>query len=139
MHLGGSLPGQHAIPAARPSQEAVEKMASLEDEVARCKVQLGNADKLIGGLGGEAKSWEEQVKQLGAQLNSVVGDALICAGTISYLGPFTADYRNALVAEWLAEFAREKLPVTKDCSLSKILADPVAVRQWKIDGAPLPN
>ena len=136
MHLGGSLPGQHAIPAARPSQEAVEKMASLEDEVARCKVQLGNADKLIGGLGGEAKSWEEQVKQLGAQLNSVVGDALICAGTISYLGPFTADYRNALVAEWLAEFAREKLPVTKDCSLSKILADPVVVRQWKIDGAP---
>ena len=77
-----------------------------------------------------------QVKQLGAQLNSVVGDALICAGTISYLGPFTADYRNALVTEWLAEFAREKLPVTKDCSLSKILADPVVVRQWKIDGAP---
>ena len=41
-------------------QAAIEKMASLEEQVERCKIQLVNADKLIGGLGGEAKNWEEE-------------------------------------------------------------------------------
>ena len=40
-----------------------------------------------------------------------VGDVLVCAGTSAYLGPFTSTYRNSLVSDWLAEFAREKLPV----------------------------
>ena len=63
--------------------EAQEKMQQLEDEVAKCTVQLSNADKLIGGLGGEAKSWEETVATLGVQLTALVGDVLVCAGGVS--------------------------------------------------------
>jgi dynein heavy chain len=117
-------------------KEAVEKMASLEEQVARATVQLSNADKLIGGLGGEAKSWEEQVAQLSLQLENVMGDVLVCAGTISYLGPFTADYRSRIVGEWLGEMEAKGLRFTPDCTLSNILADPVKVRQWNIDGLP---
>ena len=79
-------------------QAAVEKMASLEEQVERCTVQLSNADKLISGLGGEAKNWEENVTVLSSQLETLMGDVLTCAGTISYLGPFTAPYRASLAA-----------------------------------------
>jgi len=114
-------------------------MAQLEEQVARCTVQLDNADKLIGGLGGEAKSWQETVEALGEQLKAMVGDVLVCAGSISYLGPFVASYRSALVNEWLAEMDRVKMLHSKDSSLAKILADPVVVRQWNIDGLPADN
>ena len=107
--------------------------------MARCTVQLVNADKLIGGLGGEAKSWQETVEALGEQLKAMVGDVLVCAGSISYLGPFVASYRSALVSEWLAEMDRVKMLHSKDSSLAKILADPVVVRQWNIDGLPADN
>jgi len=117
-------------------QAAIDKMASLEEQVERCKVQLVNADKLIGGLGGEAASWEAEVRDLEVSLHNVVGDALVCAGTISYLGPFTAEYRQNIVGMWLAEMGRQKLPATPGCNIAKILANPVEVRQWNIDGLP---
>jgi len=117
-------------------QQAIDKMASLEEQVARCQVQLVNADKLIGGLGGEAKNWEEQVRQLTAQLDSLVGDVLVCAGAISYLGPFTSVYRGQVIGGWLEALSKRSLKATPECSLAKILADPVAVRQWNIDGLP---
>ena len=116
--------------------EAQEKMQQLEDEVAKCTVQLSNADKLIGGLGGEAKSWEETVATLGVQLTALVGDVLVCAATISYLGPFTAAYRGGLIDEWLAAMVAIETPHTPQCTIGKILADPVQVRQWSIDGLP---
>jgi len=115
---------------------AVEKMESLNQQVERATVQLSNADKLISGLGGEAKSWEETVEVLSGQLKNLVGDVLVCAGTISYLGPFTAPYRNALVGEWCQKLNKVGIPTTDQCSLAKILADPVQVRQWNIDGLP---
>ena len=117
-------------------QAAVEKMASLEAQVERATIQLANADKLISGLGGEAKSWEETVKVLTEQLKSLVGDVLICAGTISYLGPFVASYRQALVTTWIDALKKLGVPCTPECTLGKILGDPVQIRQWNIDGLP---
>ena len=46
------------------AHQLAQQMASLEEQVERATVQLSNADKLIGGLGGEAKSWEEQVRRV---------------------------------------------------------------------------
>ena len=120
-------------------QAAVDKQQALNEQVAKCEVQLGNADKLIGGLGGEAKAWEETVKDLSEQLHAMVGDVLVCAASISYLGPFVATYRTDLVNGWLAEMDKVKMPHSKVCSLVKILADPVTVRQWNIDGLPADN
>ena len=115
---------------------AIEKMDMLNEQVERSTIQLGNADKLISGLGGEAKNWEETVVVLTGQLKCLIGDVLICAGTISYLGPFTAPYRQALVKDWAESSKGVGLPCTENVSLAKILADPVRVRQWNIDGLP---
>ena len=117
-------------------QAAVEKMASLEAQVERATIQLSNADKLIAGLGGEAKSWEATVVVLTEQLKCLVGDVLICAGTISYLGPFVANYRQELVTGWIESLRKLGVPCTPECTLAKILAEPVVVRQWNIDGLP---
>jgi len=63
-------------------------------------VQLSNADKLVGGLGGEETRWKETVEVLKDAYVNILGDVIVSAATISYLGPFTAEFRTNLVRSW---------------------------------------
>ena len=78
--------------------EAVAKLDELEKKETSCKSQLINADKLIGGLGGEETRWTETVATLKVAYVNVLGDVIVSAGTISYLGVFTNDFRVNLVS-----------------------------------------
>lgn len=70
-----------------------KKKKDLEDEINLCSQKLDRAEKLIGGLGGEKTRWSETAKQLQGLLDNVIGDVVLSAGTIAYLGPFTVDFR----------------------------------------------
>jgi dynein heavy chain len=89
------------------------------------QVQLGNADKLIGGLGGEEARWRETVTSLTVAYNNILGDVIISAATISYLGPFTAEFRNSMVSSWQQSLVGFKLPHTNSCNLEVPLASGV--------------
>lgn len=65
----------------------------LEDQIYICSQKLDRAEKLIGGLGGEKSRWSDAAKELHGLLGNVIGDVLLSAGTIAYLGPFTVNYR----------------------------------------------
>eukprot|EP00595_Chromulina_sp_UTEXLB2642_P002610 CAMPEP_0196768382 /NCGR_PEP_ID=MMETSP1095-20130614/42683_1 /TAXON_ID=96789 ORGANISM="Chromulina nebulosa, Strain UTEXLB2642" /NCGR_SAMPLE_ID=MMETSP1095 /ASSEMBLY_ACC=CAM_ASM_000446 /LENGTH=308 /DNA_ID=CAMNT_0042137893 /DNA_START=2418 /DNA_END=3341 /DNA_ORIENTATION=- len=80
--------------------EAIEKKDMLVKKEASCKIQLSNADKLIGGLGGEEIRWRETVEKLSESSNNLLGDIIISAATISYLGSFTGEFRNDLINNW---------------------------------------
>jgi len=55
---------------------------------------------MIGGLAGEKTRWTNTVHDLGIQQTFIVGDCLVAAGTISYVGSFTAVYREELEKIW---------------------------------------
>jgi dynein heavy chain, axonemal len=116
--------------------EAVEKKDQLEKKEASCKVQLSNADKLIGGLGGEEKRWGETVEILKDAFYNILGDVIVSAATISYLGPFTADFRVNLVSSWQEKLRNYGLPHTTNCNLETTLANPVKVRSWQLCSLP---
>lgn len=116
--------------------EAVEKKDMLEKKEASCKVQLSNADKLIGGLGGEETRWRETVEILKIAYVNVLGDVIVSAGTISYLGPFISEFRNNLVAGWQKELTALSIPHSAGCNLESTLADPVKVRSWQLCSLP---
>ena len=112
--------------------EAVDKKDMLEKKEASCKVQLSNADKLIGGLGGEEARWAETVTLLNAAYTNILGDVIVSAGTISYLGVFTSTFRSSLISGWQASLRGYGIPHTDNCNLEMTLADPVKLRQWQI-------
>ena len=115
---------------------AVEEKAGLEAKEKKCKVQLSNADKLIGGLGGEEKRWKETVAALTEGYTNLLGDVLLSAGAVSYLGPFTADFRtdiNTILQENLVEF---NIPHTAGADMQSTLVDPVKQRQWQLCSLP---
>jgi len=60
----------------RQYNEAVAKKDELELKEATCKTQLSNADKLIGGLGGEEKRWRETVEHLSEAYINILGTVM---------------------------------------------------------------
>jgi hypothetical protein len=49
---------------------------------------------VAGSLGGEKGRWSETAKCLRGTLHNVIGDVLLAAGAIAYLGPFTVNFRQ---------------------------------------------
>lgn len=45
--------------------------------------------------------WAESVNLLDEKLSGLVGDTLIAAASVAYIGPFTATYRKELVSSWI--------------------------------------
>lgn len=74
-------------------RDNTEKKIKLEGEVQLCSIKLERAEKLIGGLGGEKVRWTETAQRLKDAYAHLVGDMIISAAIIAYLGPFTSAYR----------------------------------------------
>lgn len=70
------------------------------DQVDNCAKKLVRAEKLIGGLGGEKSRWTEAAKNLQVVYDNLLGDILISAGVIAYLGPFTLAFRDQCITDW---------------------------------------
>lgn len=58
------------------------------------KIKIIRAEKLISGLGGEKERWTQNVKDLSDTYDNIVGDVLLSASMVAYLGPFIMDYRQ---------------------------------------------
>ena len=114
----------------------VQKKDMLEKKEINCKMQLNNAAKLIGGLGGEEIRWRDTVLFLTSAYENSLGDVIVSAGTISYLGPFTGPFRNELIKTWQEGLKKYGIPHTANCDLEMTLSDPVKVRSWRLCSLP---
>lgn len=70
-----------------------QEKADLEAQVELCGKKLERAKKLIGGLGGEKERWTQAAANLQIIYDNLLGDVLVSAGVIAYLGPFTSAFR----------------------------------------------
>jgi dynein heavy chain len=116
--------------------KAVAKKDELANQVIQCQTRLDSAMKLIGGLGGEEVRWNEAVARLSHSIENVVGDVIVSAGTIAYLGAFTGDFRSSLCEQWREKMESISLNHTEGVNINVTLAEPVRVRQWNIWGLP---
>lgn len=115
---------------------ANDKKEQLVFDVEQCRARLDRAVKLMGGLGGERTRWTQTCADLSASYDNLVGDALVSAGSISYLGVFTPDFRHKIVKSWQDRLIELKVPHSFGCNLRFTLSDPVAIRLWTICGLP---
>lgn len=116
-----------------------DKKERLQKQVKSCEEQLDRAKKLITGLGGEKQRWTEVVNQLNTTYHNLTGDVLVSAGVIAYLGAFTKPYREECAKDWIRECKANNIPCSESFSLSKVLGDPIKIRDWNIAGLPSDN
>ena len=53
----------------------------------------------------------------------MTGNILLSSAFVSYLGPFTSEYRNMLVDKWIRLFIERGIPTSKDYNLERVLSD----------------
>jgi len=99
-------------------------------------VQLGRAEKLVNGLADEAVRWGESIVLLEKELVNMMGNTVLAAGFISYVGTFTQDYRQALLKKWMNYMTEKNVAYQPTFSLTDNLGDPVLIREWGIKGLP---
>ena len=123
----------------RNYKEAVAKQDELAAKVETCEGQMGRAQQLLGGLGGEKIRWQATVEKLNSDYVKLQGDVAVAAGSVAYLGPFTASYRDKITSMWRAKLKALGIPSNDGASLLTVQMDPVAVRGWALQGLPSDN
>ncbi|KAM9335593.1 LOW QUALITY PROTEIN: dynein axonemal heavy chain 2 [Symphorus nematophorus] len=117
-------------------REKLDTKENLRKKSEEMEVKLDRADKLVTGLAGERIRWEERVVGLEENMGYLVGDCLLAASFLSYMGPFLSNYRDELLAIWMKEVRDLGIPCTPGFSFAVFLSKPTAVREWNIQGLP---
>jgi dynein heavy chain len=115
---------------------AVQKQTDLQNQVKVTEVKLERANRLINGLAGEKSRWKENVGFLEHQEGYIVGDTLVAAGSVAYMGPFMAEFRKDLLKTWTEELDRKGVQHGEDVTVTHTTGDPVVIQQWHLYGLP---
>jgi dynein heavy chain len=74
--------------------------------------------------------------QLQKDKENMVGNIVLAAGYISYVGCFTSKFRKSLLNGWMRFLTAKNIKYSYDFSVAKILGDPMVIREWNIKGLP---
>ncbi|XP_063222655.1 dynein axonemal heavy chain 6 isoform X2 [Bacillus rossius redtenbacheri] len=116
--------------------EKVTRMKQLAADIDLATKRLTRAGQLTSALKSEQVLWEHSIKDLDEDLRTMVGDVLMAAASVSYLGAFTSVYRDELVDLWLAKNSQLAIPSSAHYSLTSIMADAFEIREWNSYGLP---
>ena len=119
-------------------QTAKRKEEELKKNVERCIIQLDRAEKLIKGLGGEKIAWGKKTVEWQSEKETVLGDCVLCAGIIAYMGAFPITYRDETLDEWKQLTTRLNIKSNEKFSLQNVLSDPLTIGIWT-NSQQLPN
>lgn len=117
--------------------EAEAKSAKVKADADLLVQKLDIANRLVGGLADEKIRWENKNKTLGNQKMTMIGDAVISAAFVSYIGPFSAEFRNELWADvWLNDIKNKALPFTPGVDPLDVLSNATDRAIWGNQGLP---
>lgn len=127
---------EHVEELQRNYETKLKQQHELAEKSRITAIKLDRAAKLVSGLAGERSRWEESVSNLRTSIGYLVGDCLLAAGFLSYLGPFTSTYRDSMVSTWLEHMHTCEIPCDPNFNTAQFLAKPTDVRFWNIQGLP---
>ncbi|XP_075229380.1 dynein heavy chain at 16F [Lycorma delicatula] len=118
---------------------SIAEKAALEATMEQCSARLNRSGRLTMALGNEQVRWDQTVKTMTEEIIYLIGDVLIAAGSVAYLGAFTSSYREELTIMWVELCKELKIPSSPIFSLINVLADAYEIRMWNSFGLPRDN
>ena len=113
------------------------ELKSLVSEAAIMEKRLEAASSLIKGLSSERTRWGKDKEALLQEKGRIVGDSLLGASFLSYLGAFTFEYRELLSSQmWAKDVLDRKIPVTTPFRLEDMLTSDAEKQMWASEGLP---
>jgi dynein heavy chain len=111
--------------------EAKAKLKKVEDEAAALMTNLNLAERLVNGLSDEQVRWTSNVATFQEEKLTMIGNALLSAAFVSYIGPFLYTFRNRLWQEqWLPDITMKKIPISNGVDPLMILSSKSMHATW---------
>lgn len=120
-------------------QQATDEKLRCQQEKDTTSKTIELANRLMGGLSSENVRWAESIEKLKEQEKTLVGDVLLTAAFVSYLGAFTKRYRLDLMDNiWLPYLKKlpHPIPVLEGLDPLSLLTDDAQVAEWNNEGLP---
>jgi len=111
--------------------ETLAEKKRLADESQLTSDRLERAEKLTGGLASEGVRWKATLEDIAKQSVELIGNTFLAAACVSYYGPFTGNYRQALIENWMEKANEFGIPRSPEYALASTLGDPVQIREWQ--------
>jgi len=88
-------------------------------------------------LADEKIRWTNNVKTLEKEKITTIGDALVSAAFVSYIGPFNAKFRSDLWnSQWIGDITAKAIPYTEGVDPLFVLSTAADQAIWKTEGLP---
>lgn len=126
--LKGIQTQMEALLTEKAKKEAERE--SILQTIQTNKRKIDRAEKLIGGLGGEMQRWTVTTRLLASGLVNLVGDSLLGAAFIMFLGPFPRAFREVCLEKWQTMITQHGVNNSQSFNLISMFSDPVTVREW---------
>ena len=82
-------------------------------------------------------SWGNDLEELKHKLRRLLGDTLISASFLAYVGAFTFEFRQELVRElWEKDLIEKEVPLSQPLRLDELLTSDVEISKWSSEGLP---
>lgn len=104
-------------------------------------MKLELANRLTSALGSEKSRWGEGIERLKLERGLLVGDCLLAASFISYIGPFTKSYRERLMDDTLIPLVATPpvgapIPMTPDIEAIGLMCTDAEIAEYQTQGLP---
>jgi dynein heavy chain len=117
--------------------EANEEKQLVVDNAEKLASQLSLANRLVNGLADERVRWMANVETFKTERLTMIGNALVSAAFVSYIGPFNSQFRAQLWQEqWLNDIIERKIPFTEGVDPLQVLSTASDQAIWKTQGLP---
>eukprot|EP00937_MAST-01D_sp_MAST-1D-sp2_P001104 g1104.t1 len=121
-------------------EEAETTKQNAIDIVDRGMKKQDLAQRLTAALSSEKVRWAENVTELNAKRELLIGDVLLASAFVSYVGPFTKPFRESLIENWTNRMRTaidgEPMPMSEVSDPVDIVATSAARASWQSDGLP---
>ncbi|XP_023565616.1 dynein heavy chain 11, axonemal [Octodon degus] len=129
---------QHLCRLTASFEKAIAEKVRCQEEVNQSNKTIELANRLVRELESEKIRWGQSIQSFEAQEKTLCGDVLLTAAFVSYLGPFTKQYRQELVHCMWIPFLQQKvsIPITGGLDVVAMLTDDATVATWSNEGLP---
>ena len=81
--------------------------------------------------------WKDDLEGLKQQRIRLLGDCLLSAAFLSYVGAFSWDFRQSMIIEdWQKDMIEKKIPMSQPFKLESMLTNDVEISKWTSESLP---
>lgn len=115
----------------------IAEVERIKAETTTVQTKVDRSMALLTNLGSERGRWEADSASFQTQINTIVGDCLLSAAFLAYIGYFNQTYRQMLVESWQDRLHEMKVPTKKNINLIEYLSTPSERLDWQAKHLPV--